>query len=60
MDRVLEKIPIKYLNKNDNNYKGIIFIIPLLDFYNINKIQKGKERIEYMNSVKFINNINSG
>ena len=58
MDRVLEKIPIKYLNKNDNNYKGIIFIIPLLDFYNINKIQKGKERIEYMNSVKFINNIN--
>ena len=58
MDRVLEKIPIKYLNKNDNNYKGIIFIIPLLDFYNINKIQKGNERIEYMNSVKFINNIN--
>lgn len=56
MNRLLNKI-VTFESNNSTNSIGIIFIISLKEFIYVNELTKGRKTVDYINSEKFINNI---
>ena len=57
MNRILKKTG--NVNYSGSLSVGIIFIVSSIYFNYINKLPKGSQRVNYMNSEEFVNNINA-